>query len=453
MQSQTVSFPFKSRNAQPEAGAVVAANQLFYLCPVIFALILPVLIGLSELSVLYLYSNIFYVVIGLLPAVVIIRIVFDWAVKSESFVINLFRILRPFKYLENLPSDIVFKADHKKFNFPWVTLILVLCNTAIYFSVSEEVSKEFIFTPYGNPSVPHILISVFTSAFLHVSASHLFGNMLFLLIFGSFVESKIGSIRFLAVFFLCMIASKIMDVALLKCQSPDSSLMLTLKNFHSLGASGAVTGIMGLFVVRCFFARLMPCSPFLSLPFLSVPVGLHGTLLVSSFFASDVFGGLEMFQSGTEINHWAHLGGYLGGFILGYCLNLHKEASKEALEVKSEILTRKKAIRKGGKLHEAALKFLLEHYKYDEKKGEFYFVRLLQALIGNNFQKAIEIFLAYYPNYVNALPGNTLLSIGLHFYSTADFEKAGKCLQLAACKTGPWQGRAKLYLARTLDRN
>jgi tetratricopeptide (TPR) repeat protein len=147
------------------------------------------------------------------------------------------------------------------------------------------------------------------------------------------------------------------------------------------------------------------------------------------------------------------LGGYLGGFILGYCLNLHKEASKEALEVKSEILTRKKAIRKGGKLHEAALKFLLEHYKYDEKKGEFYFVRLLQALIGNNFQKAIEIFLAYYPNYVNALPGNTLLSIGLHFYSTADFEKAGKCLEFAACKTGPWQGRAKLYLARTLDRN
>jgi hypothetical protein len=272
------------------------------------------------------------------------------------------------------------------------------------------------------------------------------------LIFGSFVESKIGSNRFLAVFFLCVIASKITGVVLLKYQSPDSSLMLTLKNFHSLGASGAVSGIMGLFVVRCFFARLMLCCPFFSLPFLSIPIGIQGTLLAGSFFASDVFGSLTMFQSGTKINYWAHLGGYLGGFVLGYCLKLHRGATEEALYAKSEIMIRKKANRKGGQLHEAALKFLLDHYKYDRKKGEFYFVRLIQALIGNNFQKAIEIFLAYYPNYVNALPGNTLLSIGLHFYSTADFEKAGKCLKLAAGMKGSWQGRAKSYLALTPGR-
>jgi membrane associated rhomboid family serine protease len=452
MQSQKVSFPSNSSSTQREAGAAVAANQLYYVCPVIFALILPALIGHSELSVLFLYYDTFYVFLGSIPAVAMIRIVYDWAVKNESFVICFFRFLKPLKYLENLPQDIVFESGRKKFSFPYATLILVLCNTTVYFFVPEKVSKDFVFVPYGNPSVPQILVSVFTSAFLHGSASHLINNMLYLLIFGSLVELKIGSTRFLILFFLCEIASTIIFIILLKFKCPDSSLMLSLKNFHSLGASGAVSGIMGLFAVRCFFARLMVCRPFFSLPFLSIPIGIQGTLLAGTFFASDVFGSLTMFESGDNINYWAHLGGYLGGFVLGYCLKLHRDASSEAFEMKSEIMTLKKTIRKGGRLHVAGLKFLLEHYRYDQKKGEFYFVRLIQVLTGNNFKKAIEIFLAYYPNYVNALPGNILLDVGLYFYRTAHFEKAGKCLQLATCKKGPWQGRAKLYLERTLGR-
>ena len=453
MRSQKVSFPFSSIGAQREAAAAVAENQLYYVCPVIFALILPALIGHSGLFLLNFYNNFLYVFMGSIPVIVIIRIVFDWTAKNESFVICFFRFLKPHKYLESLPPGIVCKAGHKKYCFPWVTLILVMCNTAIYFLVPEEVSNEFLFVPCGNPSVPHILVSVFTSAFFHGSALHLFNNMLYLTTFGGFVESKIGSTRFLIAFFLCEIASTIIFVVLLKFKWPDSSLMSILKNFHCLGASGAVSGIMGLFVVRCFFARLMLCSPFFSLPVLSIPIGIHGTLLASNFFASDVFGSLMMFQSDPKINFWAHLGGYLGGFVLGYCLKLHRDASSEALQVKSEIMTLKKTIKKGGNLHVAALKFLLEHYRYDQKKGEFYFVRLIQVLTGNNFKKAIEIFLAYYPNYLNALPGNILLDIGLHFYRTAHLEKAGKCLQLATCKNGPWQSRAKLYLERTLGRS
>jgi hypothetical protein len=273
--------------------------------------------------------------------------------------------------------------------------------------------------------------------------------MLFLSIFGSFVESKIGSTRFLIAFFLCEMASTIIFLVLLKSKWPDTGLMSILKNIHTLGASGAIAGIMGLFVVRCFFARFMLCSPFLSMPFLSIPFGLPATLLVSSFFALDVSGSLTMFQSGPGINYWSHLGGYLGGFALGYCLKLHRDASRESLDVKSEFLTKKKTYRKGGQLHEAALKFLLDFYKYDRKKGEFYYARLIQVLVRNNFQKAIDIFLAYYPNYVNTLPGDTLWSIGLHFYSTGEFKKAGGCLKLAADMKGPWQVNAKLYLALT----
>jgi len=450
MQSQSMPFPSNPHKTQPEAGTVAAENQLSYISPVLFALILPALIGLLGPDVLPIYRYLFYVFLGSLPAVVIIRICFDWAAKNESFVINLFRFLRPLKYLENLPSRIVFKADHKKFKLPWVTLILIICNTAIYFSVSEDVAREYVFTPYGYPLLPGILISVFTSAFFHGSASHLFGNMLYLSIFGSFVELKIGSIRFISAFFLCQIASTLTDVVLLKFSYPESSIMITLNDFHSRGSSGAISGIMGIFVVRCFFARFMVCSPFFSLPFLSIPVGIHGTILASGFFALNVFGSLNMLQLESNIDFWAHLGGYLGGFALGYCLKLHKEASKEALEVKSEIMVLKKAIRKGGQLHEAALKFLLEHYKHDGKKSEVYFVRPVQALINRDLKKTIEIFSAYYPNYVDALPGHILLDIGLHFYWASDFEKARICWESSARKTGPWQGKAKLYLSRPL---
>jgi membrane associated rhomboid family serine protease len=316
MQREIVSFPSNSNRAQPETDSAAAENQLSYIFPVIFALILPVLIGISGADVLPIYRYIFYVFLGSLPAVVITRICLDWAAKNESFVITIFRFLRPLKYLENLPSSLVFKTDHKKIKLPWTTLSLIICNTVIFYCVSEEGVRGFVFTPYRYWSLPRVLISVFTSAFVHADAFHLFGNMLFLLIFGSFVESKIGSTRLLAAFFLCKITSTITVVILLKLAHPDSSLIVTLNDFHSGGASGALSGIMALFVVRCFFARITVCSPFFSLPLLSLPVGIHGTLLASSFFAFDVSGSLEMFKQEIEVNYWAHLGGYFGGFAL-----------------------------------------------------------------------------------------------------------------------------------------
>jgi len=453
MQSQGVSFPSNSNIAQAETNTAAAENKLSYISPVLFALVLPAIIGISRLTPVVLYEVIFHDFLIIIPLAVITKIGFDWANKNESFVIFQFRYLSPLRYLENLPASIVFKAHHKKIKLPWITLILIFCNTLIYFSVPEDVSRRFVFTPYRYWWLPGVLISGFTCAFLHASASHLFGNMLFLLIFGSVVELKIGSTRFLAAYFLCQITAILMDVVLLKFSYPDTSLWLTLKDFHARGASGAISGIMGLFVVRCFFTRVVLNGPFFSLPFLSIPIGILGTLLTSNFFAFDVQGSLDMIQSGSNIDYWAHLGGYLGGFGLGYCLKLHKEASKEAHRVKSRIMIQKHAIKKGGQLHVAALKFLLNHYKNDEKKSELYFVRLVQASVNNNFKKAIEVISKYYPNYVDALPGHILLDIGLHFYRAADLEKARICWEFAARKTGRWQGKAKLYLTRQLDRN
>ena len=118
MQSQSMSIPSNPNKTQPEAGTAAAENQLSYISPVLFALILPALIGFYELTPVLLYGVIFHDFLILIPVAVIVKIGVDWANKNESFVICQFRYLSPLKYLENLPSAIVFKTDHKKINLP-----------------------------------------------------------------------------------------------------------------------------------------------------------------------------------------------------------------------------------------------------------------------------------------------------------------------------------------------
>ena len=97
------------------------------------------------------------------------------------------------------------------------------------------------------------------------------------------------------------------------------------------------------------------------MPYLSIPIGILGTILSINFFAFDVQGSLTQLESDIEIDYWAHLGGYLGGFVLGYCLDLHKEACTEAHMINSRIMLQKRLVKRGGRLHEAALRFLLNH--------------------------------------------------------------------------------------------
>jgi len=262
-----MSFLKNQNNAQPDGANVAAENRLFYICPVLFALILPALIGLTELTPRIYYTVIFADALIILPVAVIIKIGFDWANKNESFVICHFRYLSPLKYLENLPADLVFKPDRTRIKLPWFTLILVLSNTVIFYAVSEDAARGYVFTPYLYWSLTRVLISVFTSAFLHGSTAHLFSNMLFLLVFGSLVELKIGSKRFLMAYFLCQITSVLVDVLLLGISFPDDSLVSILGDFHARGpqelfqvlwafSSSAVSLPGSYLMVRSFRCRI-----------------------------------------------------------------------------------------------------------------------------------------------------------------------------------------------------
>jgi tetratricopeptide (TPR) repeat protein len=262
---------------------------------------------------------------------------------------------------------------------------------------------------------------------------------------------------------VCIIASNVLDIVLLNLQANYLNSAIELGNYHSLGASGAIAGIMGLFVVRCFFARLMFSFPFLFLPFISVPLRIQATLLISIFFALDLSGSIGQFETdGSRIDYWAHVGGYLGGFFMGYIMGLHKEANTEALKVKAKRFSKAPHNNKNTSAlyeeildkepeNEEALIYFFNIHKFNPAKAEQYYARLVQLRIRSDFNKALELFKEHFPDFLKALPGDILLRFGLHFFKNADLQKARMCLEIASSKNGAWQPKAMMALAQTFE--
>jgi membrane associated rhomboid family serine protease len=421
----------------------------------IIALLIPVIIGLFTPALLRMpLKSIVYCMALLMPAVVVFRAVYDWLYKDRRLVPSLLCYIHP------LPAGIPVGTDLQKRTFPWATALLVGTNVLIFVLNSGTYSRAWVFLPHGDPAWPQSLASVFTSAFLHASPKHLLSNMVFMWCFGFALEPRIGSVRFLGLYFVCIALSKLfVVVAILWMNFHLGETRVALKDFHCLGASGAVSGLVGLFAVRCFFARIRITVPFLFLPFVSMPVRFNSLLLIGLYFALNVKGSLVQFVSGTRTNYLVHAGGYLAGVLIGYVMRLHVQAFKESLDVKALKLSRtpfrgKEAadqyaeILKHDERNPVALEYFLERYHaYDAARARAYFQRLLAVLIVDDFPAAVELFRAYYPAHMDALGGRELLRLGLHFYQNADIAKARRCLELASRQEGPWQARALFSLS------
>lgn len=142
-----------------------------------------------------------------------------------------------------------------------------------------------------------LVLSVFSSLFLHGNLVHLGGNMLFLWVFGNNVEDRLGRARYLLLYVLAGIAATAAHVAL----QPDSTVPL-------IGASGAIAGVMGAYLV--WFPRV----PILSwVAIFLVPVPARWLLLY--WFGS------QFFVNPNEGVAWgAHVGGFLFGVAVAIAL-------------------------------------------------------------------------------------------------------------------------------------
>jgi membrane associated rhomboid family serine protease len=141
-----------------------------------------------------------------------------------------------------------------------------------------------------------------TSAFLHAGVLHLAGNMLYLYVFGAAIEYRLGHGRFLAFYLASAIFSAVAFVAI----APSSTIPV-------IGASGAVAGVLGAYLVLFPHGRILALLPvFVFMHLVEVPAVLYLLL----WFAVQLYSGLAEGAHAAVfggVAWWAHVGGFLFG--------------------------------------------------------------------------------------------------------------------------------------------
>lgn len=199
-------------------------------------------------------------------------------------------------------------------SFPLVNWLLIAANILIFLAepLLERGSRALIFDLALVPARlladpgPRQLITLVTSMFLHAGWLHLFSNLLALYIFGDNVEDRMGSGRYLLFYLLCGLIAGLTHVFF----NPDSRV-------PTVGASGAISGVLGAYFVLFPTARVTTLVVVLFLPlFIELPAIIY----LGLWFLSQVFSGAFTIVAGLEaysgVAWWAHAGGFLAGVLL-----------------------------------------------------------------------------------------------------------------------------------------
>lgn len=195
--------------------------------------------------------------------------------------------------------------------FPFINLTLVLANVLAFLyeiRLDPAVLKEFIFA-WG--LIPARLIAdpnnawptFFSSMFLHGGWFHIINNMWVLLIFGDNVEARLGNIRYLIFYLLSGVAAGLLQIYIL----PGSTVPM-------IGASGAVAGVLGAYLILFPRSRIASLVPIL---FIFTIIEIPAMLFLLFWFVSQLYSGLFAIRGGGEsgIAWWAHIGGFAFGVI------------------------------------------------------------------------------------------------------------------------------------------
>ncbi|WP_044291463.1 rhomboid family intramembrane serine protease [Rivularia sp. PCC 7116] len=186
--------------------------------------------------------------------------------------------------------------------------------------VPRELSYSFAGVSINQP-VPEWL-TLITSQFLHGGLLHLGGNMLFLWIFGNNVEEKLGYIKYLIFYLACGVLASLAQWYF----SQGSTI-------PSLGASGAIAGVMGAYIIRFPKAEVIGVVPLgIFFPTFRVPA----YFFLGFWFIQQAFYGVSSLGMPTNIGmesggiaYWAHAGGFVVGAILGPILGLFSDKSTD----------------------------------------------------------------------------------------------------------------------------
>jgi membrane associated rhomboid family serine protease len=162
--------------------------------------------------------------------------------------------------------------------------------------IQQDILVEKTFCPRKN-----VWLSMLYSMFLHGSLLHIGGNMLFLWVFGNNIEDRLGRFRFVIFYLLCGLVATYAQTLV----APSSGAPL-------IGASGAIAGVLGAYIVLYPRARVRTLVFLFLIFFLDLPA----YVLLGIWFLMQLLQGVGPAQSGGGVAYMAHVGGFIAGMLL-----------------------------------------------------------------------------------------------------------------------------------------
>src|SRR5512146_2825003 len=199
--------------------------------------------------------------------------------------------------------------DSTRRTFPIVTYGLIALNVLIFLvelGGGDAFITHWSFVPgrfAANPGTE--TLTIFSSMFMHAGWIHLLGNMLYLYIFGDNVEDRLGHLRYLLFYLLCGLAASLCHAFF----NPASRL-------PSLGASGAISGVLAAYLFLYPRARILTLVPI----FLFFTTEVPAFLFIVFWFVMQFFSGTASLSVSTPTTggtaYFAHVGGFVAGIVL-----------------------------------------------------------------------------------------------------------------------------------------
>jgi membrane associated rhomboid family serine protease len=220
-----------------------------------------------------------------------------------------------------LPLDAIDTGDDTQI-FPWANIGLIVVNFLVFFyelALSSGALNKFFLDyslvpcEYTNhcaayAGTPHpFWFTLFSSMFMHAGWAHILGNMLFLYVFGNHVERSMGHWRYLLFYFVCGLGASALEIA-------------TAVNSHvpGLGASGAIAGILGAFIVLYPTAKI---GSLIGIGFVYLPARIPAWVFIGFWILYQLVNGVAALDSTAGsaaggVAYWAHVGGFFTGVLL-----------------------------------------------------------------------------------------------------------------------------------------
>jgi membrane associated rhomboid family serine protease len=211
-------------------------------------------------------------------------------------IINLF----VFFYLQKSGNDVLFTYSFSLVPEEIVTGKDIITGDR---TVIDPLTRERVRVPGLQPTPISVYLTFFTSIFMHGGLAHLFGNMLFLWIFGDNIEHRIGHLRYLIFYLLCGILASAAHIFSTYTFGGNPLI-------PTLGASGAISGVLGAYLV------LYPGKRVRVIMFYFL-TEMPAIIVIGLWFAFQVISGIGMLGSQEGgIAYGAHIGGFIAGLLL-----------------------------------------------------------------------------------------------------------------------------------------